>query len=92
MCGVVSRKDLLKATVGGSDVNKLPVGMIMTRMPNIATVEEDESINLAAAKLMKREVDSLPVIRYEDDDKQKMKVVGKISKTIINRLFVELTE
>ena len=83
---------LLKATVGGSDVNKLPVGMIMTRMPNIATVEEDESINLAAAKLMKREVDSLPVIRYEDDDKQKMKVVGKISKTIINRLFVELTE
>ena len=66
--------------------------MIMTRMPNIATVEEDESINLAASKLMKREVDSLPVIRYEDDDKQKMKVVGKISKTIINRLFVELTE
>ncbi|MBF1048097.1 MAG: helix-turn-helix transcriptional regulator [Peptostreptococcus sp.] len=92
LCGVVSRKDLLKATVGGSDVNKLPVGMIMTRMPNIATVEEDESINLAASKLMKREVDSLPVIRYEDDDKQKMKVVGKISKTIINRLFVELTE
>ena len=92
LCGVVSRKDLLKATVGGSDVNKLPVGMIMTRMPNIATVVEDESINLAASKLMKREVDSLPVIRYEDDDKQKMKVVGKISKTIINRLFVELTE
>ena len=66
--------------------------MIMTRMPNIATVEEDESINLAAAKLMKREVDSLPVVRYEDNDKQKIKVVGKISKTIINRLFVELTE
>ena len=82
----------MKATVGGSDVNKLPGGMIMTRMPTRATVEEDESINLAAAKLMKREVDSLPVVRYEDNDKQKIKVVGKISKTIINRLFVELTE
>ena len=41
---------------------------------------------------MKREGDSLTVSRYEDDDKQNMKVVGKISKTIINRLFVELTE
>nr|WP_330399766.1 helix-turn-helix transcriptional regulator [Peptostreptococcus faecalis] len=92
LCGVVSRKDLLKATVGGSDIHKLPIGMIMTRVPNIATVVEDEYINQAARKLMQREVDSMPVVRYIDGDEQKMKIVGKISKTLITRLFVEITE
>lgn len=92
LCGVVSRKDLLKATVGGSDINKLPIGMIMTRVPNIATVLEDDLVSLAAKKLVKREVDSVPVVRYVDGDKNRMKIVGKISKTSITRLFVEITE
>ncbi|GAB6179033.1 hypothetical protein JCM14036_03520 [Desulfotomaculum defluvii] len=33
--GVVSRKDLLKTTLGEHDINKLPLGVIMTRMPNV---------------------------------------------------------
>ena len=92
LCGVVSRKDLLKATVGSSDINKLPIGMIMTRVPNITTVLEDELIVEAARKLVKREVDSVPVVRYIDGDINKMKIIGKISKTTITRLFVELVE
>lgn len=92
LCGVVSRKDLLKSTIGGTDINKIPVGMIMTRVPNIATVFEDDLINTAAKKLMKREVDSLPVVKMIDDDPFKMKIVGKVSKTSITRLFAEITE
>ena len=37
LCGIVSRKDLLKATIGGADINKMPVGMVMTRTPNVIT-------------------------------------------------------
>ncbi|MDD2554348.1 MAG: HTH domain-containing protein, partial [Desulfotomaculaceae bacterium] len=33
--GVVSRKDLLKITLGGHDLQKLPVNVVMTRMPNL---------------------------------------------------------
>ena len=29
LCGIVSRKDLLKATIGGADMNKMPIGMIV---------------------------------------------------------------
>lgn len=92
LCGVVSRKDLLKATVGSNKINKLPIGMIMTRVPNITIVLEDDFIVDAASKLVKREVDSVPVVRYIDGDINKMKVVGKISKTTITRLFLELVE
>ena len=48
LCGVVSRKDLLKATIGGGDMNKMPIGMIMTRTPNIVTATKNESIILVA--------------------------------------------
>ncbi|WNZ89201.1 helix-turn-helix transcriptional regulator [Streptococcus iniae] len=89
LCGVVSRKDLLKATIGGGDLTKLPIGMIMTRIPNITTVAENESVKEATQKLVSREVDSLPVVRLIDQDPKKMQVVGKFSKTIITRLFLD---
>lgn len=90
LCGVVSRKDLLKAAIGGGDLSKLPIGMIMTRTPNITTVAEDESVKEATQKLVSREVDSLPVVRLIDQDPKKMQVVGKFSKTIIARLFLDI--
>ncbi|APD32865.1 helix-turn-helix transcriptional regulator [Streptococcus iniae] len=89
LCGVVSRKDLLKAAIGGGDLTKLPIGMIMTRIPNITTVAENESVKEATQKLVSREVDSLPVVRLIDQDPKKMQVVGKFSKTIITRLFLD---
>ncbi len=35
LVGAVSRKDFLKIAIGGTDIHKVPVGVIMTRMPNI---------------------------------------------------------
>lgn len=42
LVGAVSRKDFLKIAIGGTDIHKVPVGIIMTRMPNIiyGTVED----------------------------------------------------
>lgn len=91
LTGVVSRKDLLKGAMGGTDLNKLPIGMIMTRKPNIITVMQDESVLRAAMKIIEHEVDSLPVVETEMvDGKEMHRVVGRISKSSITKLLVEL--
>lgn len=90
LTGVVSRKDLLRTAIGKLDLNKTPVGMIMTRMPNIAYVTEDSSVLDAATLIEKRKVDSLPVVKAIDNDFKKLKVIGRFTKTNVNRLFVEL--
>lgn len=89
-CGVVSRKDLLKASIGGGDLSKIPIGMIMTRVPNVTTVLEEESIFDAIETLVNRQVDSLPVVRLSEDGKTQ--IVGKLSKTIITKLFLEIKD
>ena len=89
LCGVVSRKDLLKATIGGSDINKIPIGMIMTRTPNVITVNSDENIVSIVKKIIEHQVDSLPVVETNEEE-NKIKVVGRISKTNITKLFLEM--
>lgn len=90
--GVISRKDLLKIAMGGIDVQKMPVGVIMTRMPNIVTTTTEESIVSAAEKMILREVDGLPVVKKEINEKgeEKAIIVGRLTKTNITRVFVEL--
>ncbi len=90
LSGVVSRKDLLKATIGGGDINKIPIGMIMTRTPNIVTIYKEEGIVDAAKKIIEHEVDSIPVVEIDEDNKNKSKVIGRISKTNITKLFLEI--
>ncbi len=91
LAGVVSRKDFLKSAIGGTDINKVPVGMIMTRWPNIVTVMPDENALQAAIKIIDHEVDSLPVVEKERiEGKERLKVVGKISKSSVTKLLVEL--
>lgn len=91
LAGVVSRKDLLKSLMGGTDMNKVPVGMVMTRMPNIITINEDETAVEAANRIIEHEVDCLPVVKeLHSEGKKYYKIIGKISKTNITRLFVEL--
>jgi CBS domain-containing protein len=93
LVGAVSRKDFLKIAMGGIDMHKVPAGVIMTRMPNIIFVEKEDTAYLAAQRIMEHEVDSLPVIeRVFDGSKESLKIVGKISKTNITRLFVKLGE
>nr|WP_207734768.1 helix-turn-helix transcriptional regulator [Romboutsia sp. 1001713B170207_170306_H8] len=91
LCGVVSRKDLLKATIGGSDINRIPIGMIMTRTPNVITTSRDEEILLIVRKIIEHEVDSLPVVETSEDG-LKVKIVGRISKTNITKLFLEMID
>ena len=90
--GVISRKDLLKITLGGQDIHKLPVGVIMTRMPKVVTVDLNDSVWLAANKMIVHEVDALPVVRKITTEigQEGYEVVGRISKTNIARFFVEL--
>lgn len=92
LTGVASRKDFLKSAIGGADINKMPIGVIMTRMPNIVVVKEDESVLEAAHKIIEHQVDSLPVVEEVEKEKGQTgyKVIGRISKTNITRLFVDL--
>lgn len=94
LAGVVSRKDFLKATLGGKDIQQLPVGVVMTRMPNIITVKPSDSILDAAKKIITHEVDALPVVRRIEgkEEPEQFKVLGRLSKTNITRIFVELGE
>ncbi len=93
--GVVSRKDLLRLSIGGyQDLHKLPVGVVMTRMPNVITTNTEESLWDAAKKLVAHEVDALPVVSSANTASgvRGIKVVGRLSKTNITRYFVELGE
>lgn len=92
LTGVVSRKDFLKTTLGNADIHKVPVSVIMTRMPNIITTTADETIVDAIRKVVEHEIDSLPVVKcfIDEDGEEKLEVVGKITKTTFARLFLDL--
>lgn len=93
LIGAASRKDFLKIAMGGTDIHKVPVGIIMTRMPNIVYIEKEDSAYLAAQRIIEHEVDSLPVVeRAFDGSKEAFTIVGKVSKTNVTRLFVKLGE
>lgn len=86
LVGIISRKDLLKATLNKKNIEKTPVSMIMTRMPNIVHCFEDDNIIEAIEKLIKHEIDSLPVLRKE---KGKLSLVGRFTKTNVTKLFYQ---
>lgn len=93
LAGVISRKDLLRLALGQGDLHKMPVSVIMTRMPNIVTVEPEDTVYEAAKKIIEHEVDGLPVVKkVESAGQERIEVVGRITKTNITRLFVELSE
>lgn len=87
LSGVVSRKDLLRASLGNQELNSLPVHIIMTRMPNITICTSNDLLIEAAKKLIDKQIDGLPVVKEMDDGLQ---VVGRITKTNITKAFVEL--
>ncbi len=92
LTGVVSRKDFLKTALGQTDLFKVPVSVIMTRMPNVITCTPDDKVVEAARKIVTHEIDSLPVVKVFVDDRgdEKLEVVGRITKTNIARLFLDL--
>jgi len=92
LAGIVSRKDLLKVTLGNSAASTMPVGLIMTRHPNIVTITPEESIVAAARKMITHEVDTLPVVRElkPADASQRVEVIGRITKTAMTKVLLEL--
>ncbi len=91
LAGIISRKDFIKAAMGGTDLNKLPVGMIMTRMPNVIVVYPQDSTLTAVKKILEHQIDSLPVVELVTTvSGVKAKVLGKFSKTTVAKLYSEL--
>jgi DeoR family transcriptional regulator, catabolite repression regulator len=90
LAGTLSRKDVLKVAIGNQDMHEVPVSLAMTRMPNIVTVEPDETVYDAAKKLIDYQIDSMPVIKVIDASRKQYEVIGRFTKTTLARIFVEL--
>ncbi|MGE7623318.1 helix-turn-helix transcriptional regulator [Viridibacillus sp. NPDC096237] len=89
LTGVLSRKDLLRTSIGNQDLNNIPVHIIMTRMPNIAFCMKSDGLIQAANKLIERQIDALPVVLEHPDGYE---VIGRLTKTNITRAFLSLAD
>ncbi|MFJ7726993.1 helix-turn-helix transcriptional regulator [Neobacillus sp. NPDC097160] len=92
LAGVISRKDLLRTSLGNRDLNELPVSVIMTRMPNIITINPEETLLEAAKKMIQNHIDSLPVVKEMDGQRNTYLLVGRITKTTITRAYLEIMD
>jgi len=89
--GVVSRKDLLKIVLGQADIHKIPISIVMTRMPNVVSINVEDSLWSAAKKLVDHEIDSLPVVKPAfQNGREGLEVIGRITKTNITLAFVQM--
>jgi CBS domain-containing protein len=76
--------------MGNQDLKSMPVGVVMSRMPNLITCKPDDTLYHAAVQMMRHQIDSLPVVRPFKENPEQLEVIGRISKTTIVRAFVEL--
>lgn len=92
--GVISRKDLLKVTLGNQAAAQMPVSLVMTRKPNLVTVSPEDPVLEAGQKMIHHDIDSLPVVVYavNDVNGERPEVVGRITKTTMTRLLVDLAK
>lgn len=90
--GVISRKDLLKVTLGNPSAAAMPVGLIMTRKPNVITVSPEDEIIEAARRMIHHQVDSLPVVllHTNDNGSEVVEVVGRITKSTMTQILLNL--
>ncbi|NLY21236.1 MAG: CBS domain-containing protein [Tissierellia bacterium] len=88
--GVVTRKDLLRSTLGKLDLNMTPVSVAMTRKPNIHFAFRDDTIYDCAKRITEFQIDSLPIVEDVNKDGKSLRVVGRITKTNIARIFVDI--
>ena len=89
--GMVSHKDLLKISLGTSDLTMMPVAVVMTRIgPGLVTLKPEENVLDAAAKMWEFDLEALPVVQEEGDGK--LRVTGRISKTTLIRLLTDVAK
>ena len=81
LTGVLSRKDLLRTSLGNNELEKIPVHVIMTRMPNITYCEKQDTLLHAAKKMIDQQIDSLPVVI---DNGGGSKMLGRVTPKPIN--------
>ncbi len=86
LVGLISRKDLLRASLNNSNVQSMMASIIMTRMPYIITATPDMPIIEAGKLLLLHKVDSLPVVEKQSS----RHAIGKITKNRIFQHFIEI--
>nr|WP_246629077.1 helix-turn-helix transcriptional regulator [Mesobacillus maritimus] len=89
LAGVLSRKDLLRASIGKQELTAIPVNIIMTRMPNIAVCMKEDLLIEAAKKLIEKQIDALPIVK---ETERGLEIVGRLTKTNITKAFVALAQ
>jgi CBS domain-containing protein len=89
LVGVLSRKDLLRASIGKQELTTIPVNIIMTRMPNIAVCYKDDPLIEVAERLIEKQIDAMPVVRKTEKGYE---VIGRITKTNMTKAFVALAK
>ncbi|WP_200890851.1 helix-turn-helix transcriptional regulator [Anoxybacillus thermarum] len=89
LVGALSRKDLLRASIGKQELTSIPVNIIMTRMPNITFCEKDDLLIDVAQKLIEKQIDAMPVVKKVDKGYE---VVGRITKTNMTKVLVALAK
>lgn len=89
LVGVLSRKDLLRASIGKQELASIPVNIIMTRMPNITVCTKEDLMIDVAKKLIEKQIDSLPVVK---ETEKGYEVIGRITKTNLTKAFVALAD
>ncbi|KGX93592.1 transcriptional regulator [Pontibacillus halophilus JSM 076056 = DSM 19796] len=87
LIGVLSRKDLLRASIGNQDLRTIPVHIIMTRMPNVTLCFKEDLLIEASQKLIEKQIDGLPVVKETEDGYE---VVGRLTKTNVTKALVEM--
>jgi CBS domain-containing protein len=99
LAGVVARHDILRLSLGQADFRSIPVGVVMTRVPQVITAAPEESVFSAASKMVAYQVEVLPVVRPKVAGEESsthneavLEVLGSISRTTITKLFAELGE
>lgn len=91
LAGIVSRKDMLKVTLGNAGASAMPVSFIMTRQANVVSVSPDDTVLEAARKIITHQIDSLPVVVPAASGREgEWNVVGRISKTNIIKMLLEM--
>jgi len=84
--GVLTSKDLLKAAIGKSDLQTMPVEMVMTRFAQVIWLDESISVTEALEKLIQSQVSCLPVL------KSGRLPTGRFDLGIVLKLFEEMIQ
>lgn len=87
LVGVLSRKDLLRTSIGNQDLREIPVHIIMTRMPNVTICYKEDLLLEAGQMLIDKQIDALPVVKNDEDGYE---VIGRLTKTNLTKALVEL--